>query len=127
MSFIWPVTLPQSPLLSTYKESVKDTSIRSGMSYGPDKTRNLVSGTIINVTLRMLMSKTQTVALDTFYLGDIKRVAAFDWKHHRTGNAAIYRFTAPPEYIPVGLKFYVDLKLEILPASFDSAYSGAFA
>lgn len=127
MAFLWPVTLPQSPLLDGYSEDIKDTTARSKMDYGPDKSRNLVTGTIINATLRLLLTPAQTVLLDTFYLGELGRVGTFDWIHPRTGNSALCRFTAPPSYIPASGLYYAKIQIEFLPASFSAGFSGGFA
>jgi len=115
MATVWEVTLPQSPLLANYEEAPKDATIRSQMSYGPDKVRNLTTGVIINVTMRMLMTLAQTQTLDVFYNTTIGRVGTIDWINHRTGAAAVYRFTAPPKYTPAGIKYHVSLQMEILP------------
>lgn len=112
---VWPVTLPQSPLLVGYSEQPKDNVLRSQMDYGPDKLRNLTTGIITNVSLRMLLSATQTTTLDNFYHSVLARVGLFGWVNHRTGADANYRFVEPPRYTPVGPKYYGDLTMEMLP------------
>lgn len=111
----WPASLPQSPLMQGYSEITKDTVLRSGMDYGPDKTRNTVTGVITLIKMRMIMTKAQTDTLDTFYHTTLNRVGTVDFTHPRTGAAITFRFLRPPKYVPAGLKYYVDMEIEVLP------------
>ena len=112
----WPSSLPQSPLLQNYSEQEKDAVLRSQMGYGPDKLRNLVTGSITPITMRMLMDEAQTETLDTFYVTTIARVGTVTGLlHPRTGAAITFRFLGPPIKRPVGTKYYVDMQIEVLP------------
>jgi len=86
------------------------------MGYGPDKVRQRVTMVTREVTMQFFLDNTDADTLDAFYVTTLKRTLSFDWIDHRTGNAAVYRFVAPPVFTAYGSALWWDvtLKLEII-------------
>lgn len=112
----WPVTLPQDPELNGLQISQKDNSIRSGMSYGPDKVRRRTTSAITIVSFAMTLTTTEVGYLNTFYNDTIEVSGRFTWVDHLTGAAADYRFLQPPVFSPYGGDLWtVSFNMEQLP------------
>ena len=112
----WPVSLPQAPEPQGYTNVERDGVMRSQLSYGPDKVRQRTMIAIRNVGMQFYLDTTDNATLDSFYTTTLSRVDSFTWIDHRNGNAATYRFKAPPAYSPFGTGLYwiVTLQLEII-------------
>jgi len=117
MTAEWPLTLPASPLAESYAETAPDNVIRSAADQGPAKLRRRTTAAVRNLRLAYVLSAGQTEILDGFYLADLKGgTLPFQQAHPRTGDAAVMRFKAPPDYASLnGGYFRVTLELEILP------------
>jgi len=113
----WPNTLPQSPLLDGFRETVPDITIRSTMDQGPAKVRLRTTAAVRTMALTYLMSKDQIAALETFYLATVQGGAlSFTFTHPRSNTVMNCRFTRPPEYVPTNGNFFrVAIELEVLP------------
>ncbi len=81
---------------SGFQQTIKNNTIRSGMTYGPDKLRQRTTVPVYMVTIPMIVSTAEYSQLDTFYRDN--QALAFDWVDHVTGAAAVYRFMGPPSY-----------------------------
>jgi len=111
----WPPSLPQIPLRAGYRNTEKDSTISSSMGYGPAKKRARTIASIRNVNASFWLTQAQVNTLETFYR-DYKALT-FSWINHLDGSAALYRFTSPPSYEPMGGQYFnTKLTLEIIPA-----------
>lgn len=116
MTEAWPGTLPQTPLLEGYTESLPNQVIRSQMETGPAKVRRRFTAAIKPFTVNLLMTLAQTVTLETFYETTLNGgVDQFTWLHPRTTDAITFRFVSPPVFVTRGVLFGVVLQLESLP------------
>ncbi|MFH1158064.1 MAG: hypothetical protein V1721_04170 [Pseudomonadota bacterium] len=113
----WPASLPASPLLDSFRETVPDSVIRTSMEQGPAKLRRRTTAAVRVLSVAYLMSKDQVTALETFYLTTLQGGSfPFDFTHPRTGATVSCRFVKPPEYgSGNGSFFRVTVELEILP------------
>lgn len=112
----WPASLPQDALLNGFAHDDLDNTIRSSMSYGPDKVRRRTTASIAHVTVPLVMTKTQLAALKTFYETTLQVTGQFTWKNHITQASINYRFRTPPAYRPIrGDLWAVTLELETMP------------
>lgn len=113
----WPDTLPASPRVENFRETVPNTSIRTDMEQGPAKVRQRTTAGVRMLSLEYLMSKAQVTTLESFYLTTLQGGSFhFTFTHPRSGSSLICRFVKPPEYTGVnGNYFKVAFDLEILP------------
>ena len=119
VSYVWPLSLPQQPLLSGYAES-RGLQIQSTpMDRGPAKRR--VRGQRPDVlALTYLLSATELAAFETFVLTTLRGVYRFGFPHPRTGDQVEVR-VVPGEggdlysLQPAGKKWRVALQIEVLP------------
>ena len=81
---------------SGFRQNIKNNTIRSSMTYGPDKLRQRTTVPIYNVSITMILTTAEYVTLDQFYRDN--QALAFDWVDHVTNNAAVYRWLSPPTY-----------------------------
>ena len=63
---IWPLTLPQSPLISGYSESMPSTLLRSETETGPAKVRRRGNAKPVTVQATYIMSTEHMELFDTF-------------------------------------------------------------
>lgn len=114
----WPLSLPQLPLEAGLRYQAADNSIRSQMDAGAAKARRRFTSIHDEVDLRIIVTKEQADILESFYQVTLAVVGAFNWRHFRKPGfpAAVYQFTAPPEYVPAGGGYwFVTLKFNRLP------------
>lgn len=80
----WPLTLPQSPLLSGYTETMPSTLLRSDTDTGPAKVRRRGNAKPVVVQASYILSTEQVELLDTFVYETIGGGArCFDWPRPR--------------------------------------------
>lgn len=117
MTIVWPVTLPEAPLLEGFQETAAATAIRTDMEQGPAKVRRRTTAGVGKLSMRYLLSKAEVVALETFYDATLGGGAlSFSFTHPRTGASLSCRFTEPPQYVTTnGDHFLAALTLETLP------------
>ena len=81
---IWPLTLPQSPLISGYSESMPSTLLRSETETGPAKVRRRGNAKPVTVQATYIMSTEQMELFDTFVYKTVGGGAVcFDWPRPR--------------------------------------------
>ena len=81
---IWPLTLPQMPLISGYSESMPSNLIRSETDTGPAKVRRRGNAKPVTVQASYIMNTEQMELLDTFMYETIGGGAVcFDWPRPR--------------------------------------------
>ncbi len=121
---VWPAGLPQAPQLRELRESLPRLVVRSGMDVGPDKVRRRLTAGVRLVSIELKLTRTQCALLDEFFVETcLGGAEPFDWKNHRTGADATYRFLEPPVLIPLaprqsGTEYWVArFELEMLPAT----------
>lgn len=113
----WPATLPSYPLVEGYEERAPATMLRTEMDAGPAKVRRRFTAGVRVLTLEVGLTTEQTETLDAFFVDTLQGgTLPFDWVHPRTQDPATFRFTAEPEYEPLGGEMWIAvLPLEILP------------
>lgn len=112
----WPTSLPQSVLLSDFVESADANTIRTEVDYGPSKVRRRYTAEVKVYQIGLVLTAAQVATLETFYDVTLGAVDSFDWIHHRTLAAAVYRFRSRPEYRPLGGGYWrTAFALEVLP------------
>ena len=81
---IWPLTLPQVPIISGYTESMPSNLLRSEMETGPAKVRRRGNAKPITIKAPYILSTEQMEFLDTFVYETIGGGAVcFDWPRPR--------------------------------------------
>ncbi len=113
----WPNTLPVSPLLDGFRETVPNAVVRTDMEQGPAKIRRRTTAAVRALSVSYLMSKAQVETLETFYLTTLMSGSLpFDFTHPRNSVSVSCRFVQPPAYGSAnGNYFKVMLALEVLP------------
>lgn len=112
----WPASLPQAPLIGL-EEEPPDTTLRTKMDAGPDKTRPRFTAGVRNFSWPIRLTDTQKTTFDDFFINDLARGAlAFTHINPTTKAVVSFRLTARPKYKLIGpTKWVVTLALEILP------------
>jgi len=64
---VWPVSLPQSPLVMAYEETLARRVLRTPMSAGPAKVRRLVSHAPVKINVNVNLNGTQLGTFEEFY------------------------------------------------------------
>lgn len=97
MPILWPLTLPQVPLLG-YREQFPNLAIETQMDTGPPKARRRFTAGVRPLPAHeMVLTAAQAATLDTFYTDTTAGgTLPFDWLHPRTGAAITVRFSLPP-------------------------------
>ena len=113
----WPGTLPASPLMDSFRETVPDTVLRTETDQGPAKLRQRTTAGVRRLSLSYIMSQSQISDLENFFLVTLMGGAlGFDFTHPRTEETETCRFRQPPEYAPLNGNFFrVAVDLEVLP------------
>lgn len=63
---IWPKSLPQSPLASSFKQKAPSNLLRSSMDTGPDKVRRRGTAKPFTQSLTFVMDNTQLNTFENF-------------------------------------------------------------
>ena len=125
---IWPLTLPQTPLISGYSESMPSNLIRSETDTGPAKVRRRGNAKPVTVQASYILNTVQMELLDTFVYETIGGGAVcFDWPRPRfkSGDGRYVRARIVPSSNGLYDRSVVDsttdfwnvtLSLEIFPA-----------
>ena len=113
----WPSTLPQSTLVSSYRETTQEQVIRTKMEVGPDFVRRRATASPVLFGMSMVLTNAQVETMDAFFDNTLfGGVGTFDWEHPRTGTAGIFRFVSRPIYSALGGLYYsAEFSLELLP------------
>ena len=120
---IWPLTLPQRPLRSGFKESVPNNLLTSPMDTGPAKVRRRSNAKPVPLSITYVLKDTQLLILDDFVENVLAGGAiCFDWPHPRTGEYVRARLSPQSEDVLYDKQLYQDtlrwqiqLKLEVFP------------
>lgn len=123
MAAIWPLALPQTPLVNGYKESQPSHLLRSQTDTGPAKVRRRGHAKPVSITATYLMTEQQLDLFDSFATGTIMGGAlAFDWWDARNLRYVRARIVPQGEDVlyerqPHGttLRWQVTLRLEVFP------------
>lgn len=113
---VWPASLPQAFDSDAYQETPPNLAVSTDMDIGPAKRRRRFSAGVIAIKGAIKpLTKEQSETLVSFYLDGLQSVLRFSWTHPRTGDAAEFRFRAPPEISSRGATYIATIDLEILP------------
>lgn len=87
--FIWPLSLPQSPITNGYKESMPSNLLRSEAEYGPAKVRRRGGAKPVTVKATYILSTEEVEILDKFVYESIGGGAiCFDWPRPRFSGSS---------------------------------------
>ena len=113
----WPGSLPADVLASSYEETLPEMAVRTEMDAGPAKLRRRFTAAVRPLRGRMLLTRTQVAALDTFYVATLAGgTLPFTFTHPRTLATVTMRFVKPPRIaIDKGVVWQADLDLEVMP------------
>ncbi len=113
----WPETLPLSPLAGSFRETLPDTVLRTGMDQGPAKLRQRSTAGTRGILVSYILDRAQVMTLDDFHETALEGGAlSFSYTHPRDDNTVTCRFKRPPEFVSLNGDYYrVTLELEILP------------
>lgn len=113
---LWPESLPQTPLLDRWQETLADNTLRTEMEQGPAKLRRRSTAASGRMQAQFLLSSADCLLLDAFYHSTLGGgVKAFRIMHPRRGVVVLCRFAAPPEYVAVnGAYCRASLSLEVM-------------
>ena len=115
----WPVTLPQSPLIEGYSETLANIVVRTDMDAGPPKVRKRFTSAALPFKMSMILTGEQMETLDEFFTDTCNGGAtAFDWEHPRLGDSGdgSFRFVGQPTVSVAGPDLYrVEFQVEMLP------------
>lgn len=117
----WPLSLPTTPLQSSYREGQQaGSAIRSNVETGPPKQRNRFTACIKPFQVAYAMTGAQLDTFWTFYRTTLGNGAlSFDGlPHPRTQAAATHRFDAsnpPADSADGGDDYIVTMNLEQMP------------
>lgn len=128
-TFVWPPSLPQSPITNGYKESMPSNILRSDAEYGPAKVRRRGGSKPIVVSASYILSTEEVEILDNFVYESIGGGAVcFDWPRPRFSTAQDGTKYVRARIVPSSDGLYsksnvgntvdfwqVDLSLEIFP------------
>lgn len=119
MSFpVWPATLPTRVLVDGYAERPADVVLRSKTDTGPGKARRRSTAARRPIKCTIAVDGVQLDDLEAFFDDTLKGGSIpFDWVHPRTGLAATFSFSSPPEIAPEpgGATWLVAMQLELHP------------
>lgn len=127
--FIWPPSLPQSPITNGYKESMPSNLLRSEAEYGPAKVRRRGGAKPVTVKATYILSTEEVEILDEFVYESIGGGAiCFDWPRPRFSVSSNGSKYVRARIVPSSDGLYsksnvgntvdfwqVDLSLEIFP------------
>lgn len=111
----WPATVPFIEAEDGFSESHQPQDLlRTSMSWGPAKTRRRSSSSPTDMSGKTgLMNQTQYLALNNFFVQDVKKGSLdFNATHPLTGATHTFKFKAPPRLTIKGLRYSVTLELE---------------
>lgn len=120
VSYVWPGSLPQTPLADGYAETPSDIVERMPMDKGPAKM--LWRGVMAEpLSVAFLMTDAQLATLRNFVKNTIKRVARFGFPHPTQGGQVEVRLVPGGEGVLFTAqrlapgRWRVAISLEILP------------
>lgn len=115
-SIVWPVTLPDAPLLDGYSEQMPDYQLRTQQGTGVDKVRPKASAVPWPMTVQMVMTSAQVDTLKTFYTTTLSRgCLRFQFTDARANTVVECRFKGSPKFTPVQNRWTASFTLEVMP------------
>lgn len=119
-AYTWPTSLPQTPLLGGFAESLNISTLRTPMDNGPAKTRRR-SALPTPIQCSFAMTSAQVVTLEDFVKNTLFGVRRFNFAHPRLNTSVEARIVpgSDGEYYDLtplgGDMWHVSLAMEILP------------
>lgn len=114
---VWPVSLPQRPLIRKLQEVAPELRLRTNMDAGPAKMRRRFQAGVRPFVVSMVLTGAQVETLDAFFGTTLQGgTLRFDFTHPRTGVTGEFRFVEPPQYSGVSPGTYeASMQLELMP------------
>ena len=119
-AYTWPTSLPQTPLLGGFAESLNISTLRTPMDNGPAKTRRR-SALPTPIQCSFAMTSAQVVTLEDFVKNTLFGVRRFNFTHPRLNTSVEARIVPGRDgkyydLTPLGGDmWHVSLAMEILP------------
>jgi hypothetical protein len=115
---IWPVDLPQVPLIDGHQETRTRNTLRSPVDQGRPKSRRRYTGKIQAFQVAIIVTAAQSQIFWDFYDDtSAEGSLAFDWAHPRTQIAAECQFAGDdaPVQTPTEGLYRIAFQMIILP------------
>lgn len=111
----WPLTLPQSPLISGFELIKRPNTIRSDVDVGRAKVRRRYTKKMEDMQCSFLMTQEQWNIFDAFFETTLNGgVNTFNFTHPWTGETLELRSADAPKSKPASLYIMVTWSLEIM-------------
>lgn len=121
-SVVWPVDLPNAPLVSSLVAQYESLAIRTRMDQGPAKVRRRFTRNVRPFRVEFIMTDTQLAIFDVFFHATIKGGAErYSWTDPIDGLNGDFRVIGTPEVTPLTArtdpapKFRVGFTVEKMP------------
>ncbi len=103
MAAVWPVTLPQEPLIEGFSGNIVDDTLRSDVDQGPPLARPLFTGNATRMQMQQILTAAQKATLLTFYRTTLFRGSyRFEWSNTQTGGVTKeFFFMSAPMFEPL--------------------------
>lgn len=112
---VWPVSLPQSPLVEGYSGEEQSAVLRTEMDAGEAKSRRRFSATPDKLNCSFSLTEAQFTTFKTFFNGSLLRGSLpFDWLHPESGAAVSCRLIRYRRSLR-GTRRIISCEIEVLP------------
>lgn len=112
---VFPDTLPLISL-DGLEEKIQDVCVRTAMESGPAKVRRRFTAASVFISGQLVLSTSQLSVFDSFFRDSVAMGSLpFYWKHPRSLEPCLCRFSSPPVYSCSAGVWFVRLEIEILP------------
>jgi len=112
----WPSDLPAMFRNEGLSETLGDPAIESENDTGPANKRRRSTAAPDDLSGSLLLSREQTLSLDTFFKTTTKGgVLPFLWTHPRTLTTKRFRFASAPKHDPAGSLWVSQFSVKVLP------------
>jgi hypothetical protein len=115
---VWPLDLPQKPLLQGFSETLPNLTTRTPMDTGPAKVRRRSTAGVTQLQCVFRLTAAQRASLLTFWQTTLAGGSlSYSWTHPISGAALVCRLIEPPVLTPAagGVAWAATMKIEVLP------------
>ena len=114
---VWPVSIQQKLNVASFSETIGETVLRSDNDIGPQKVRRRFTRSVDVLSCSINITFEEYTTFMNFFKTTINGGAtAFDFDHPISGVPSQFRFTAPPQIVPLGGRvFQISMAWEKLP------------
>lgn len=99
---VWPAELPPAPMLDGTTYDVVSNAMPIPVEAGELLTRRRFTGEMVNITVSLVLTRSQALRLVRFYRDDCKESLPFLWNDPLTGDPVEMMFASAPQLQPLG-------------------------